>query len=407
MLGPPAGQPRAHRRPGGLASGLSNPADIQGLGRASGLAVAVGAATVLPGFMAGVLALQVRDDLSVDLTAAAAGVSVFFAAGAIGAGPGGRFAQRVGAIVSMRVSLLVSAGCQLAIALGGRSLAALLALLAVAGLANAVAQPSINLFMAQQVPLRRQGLAFGLKQSAIPAAILVSGLALPAVAIPLGWRTAFAMSAGMALVVALVLQRSGATEPADRAGAPEARVTRPLVLLAVGAALASAGPNALSAYLVASAVDVGIAEGAAGVLAAVGSAASLAVRVAVGERADRRVDYGFGVVVALLVLGTLGFALLAVGAKGALVAGALLAFTLGWGWPGMFNLAVVQRHRSVPAAATGVTQTGIYVGAAAGPAAYGVLAADIGYPAAWAAAGGVLLLAAWTIAAGDRMGRVT
>ena len=365
--------------------------------------MAVGAATVLPGFLAGVLALQVRDDLSVDVTAAAAGVSVFFAAGAIGAGPGGRFAQRVGAIASMRSSLLVSAACQLAIALGGRSLAALLALLAVAGIANAVAQPSINLFMAQQVPLRRQGLAFGLKQSAIPTAILVSGLALPLVAIPLGWRTAFGMSAAAALAVALMLQRSGATEPPGRSGAPAARTTKPLVFLAVGAALASAGPSALSAYLVASAVDVGIAEGAAGVLAAAGSAASLAVRIGVGEWADRRADYGFGVVVALLVLGTLGFALLAVGAKGALVAGALLAFTLGWGWPGLFNLAVVERHRSTPAAATGVTQTGIYVGAAAGPAGYGALAAGIGYPAGWAVAGAVLLLAALTIAAADRM----
>ena len=53
------------------------------------------------------------------------------------------------------------------------------ALLAVAGLANAVNQPAINLFMADQVPLDRQGLAFGIKQSAIPGAILVSGLALP------------------------------------------------------------------------------------------------------------------------------------------------------------------------------------------------------------------------------------
>ena len=34
-------------------TGAEHPADIQGLGRASGLAVAVGAATVLPGFMAG------------------------------------------------------------------------------------------------------------------------------------------------------------------------------------------------------------------------------------------------------------------------------------------------------------------------------------------------------------------
>ena len=42
------------------------------------------------------------------------------------------------------------------------------ALLAVAGLANAVNQPAINLFMADQVPLDRQGLAFGIKQSAHP-----------------------------------------------------------------------------------------------------------------------------------------------------------------------------------------------------------------------------------------------
>ena len=34
----------------------------------------------------------------------------------------------------------------------------------------------------------RQGLAFGIKQSAIPAAVLISGLALPVLAIPLGWR---------------------------------------------------------------------------------------------------------------------------------------------------------------------------------------------------------------------------
>ena len=36
--------------------------------------------------------------------------------------------------------------------------------------------------------LDRQGLGFGIKQSAIPAAILMSGLALPVLALPLGWR---------------------------------------------------------------------------------------------------------------------------------------------------------------------------------------------------------------------------
>ena len=65
------------------------------------------------------------------------------------------------------------------------------------------------------------------------------------------------------------------------------------------------------------------------------------------------------------------------------VAGALVAFTLGWGWPGLFNLAVVDSNRETPGSATGVSQTGIYVGAAAGPAAFGALAAGAGYSTAW------------------------
>ena len=68
--------------------------------------------------------------------------------------------------------------------------------------------------------------------------------------------------------------------------------------------------------------------------------------------------------------------------------GALVAFALGWGWPGLFNLAVVDRNREAPGSATGVSQTGIYVGAAAGPAAFGALAHTAGYGTAWAGGGG-------------------
>ena len=50
------------------------------------------------------------------------------------------------------------------------------------------------------------------------------------------------------------------------------RPSRALLLTAFGAALGTAGPSALGAYLVASAVDVGIGEGTAGLLAALASA---------------------------------------------------------------------------------------------------------------------------------------
>ena len=376
------------------------PADARpaGFARPAALAIAAGAATVLPGFLVGVLALQIRADLDVSVGAVAAGVTVFFAAGAIGAGPGGRLAERVGALRAIRGCLLATAACLLVAAAVADSLGVFLTLLVLAGLANAVTQPAINLFMADQVPLHRQGLAFGVKQSAIPAAVLISGLALPIVALPFGWRPTFALCALGALAVAAVVGRATSrfVAPPQRPSAP--RPSRKLVITAVGAALASSGPNALGAYLVASAVDAGIAEGAAGVLAASGSAASLLVRVVLGHRADRRGDYGFSTVVAMLAAGAIGFALLATGQPAPFVAGAIVAFAIGWGWPGLFNLAVVDLHREAPGAASGVSQTGIYVGAAAGPAAYGLLSAEIGYPAAWGVMAGLSLVAAGAMA---------
>jgi MFS family permease len=348
---------------------------------------------VLPGFLVGALALQIRGDLDASVAAVASGITVFFAAGALGAGAGGRLAERVGALTAIRGCLLVTAACLVAGALA-ESLAALLALLALAGLSNAVSQPAINLFMADQVPLERQGLAFGIKQAAIPAAVLVSGLALPLVALPLGWRTAFVLCAAGALVVAAVAGRRAGSFVAPAARPPAPRPSRALIVTAVGAALGSAGPNSLGAYLVASSVDIGIAEGAAGLLAATGSAVSLVTRVALGQRADRRADYGFGAVIVLLAVGSSGFALLASDSTPLFVAGALVAFAVGWGWPGLFNLAVVDHNRNAPGAATGVTQTGIYVGAAAGPAAYGVLSTEIGYSGAWAIVGVFCLLSA-------------
>ncbi|HYM52890.1 MAG TPA: MFS transporter [Candidatus Dormibacteraeota bacterium] len=367
------------------------------------LAIAAGAATVLPGFLIGALALQIRADLGVSVAAVAAGVTVFFAAGALGAGPGGRLAERVGALRAMRGCLLITAASLVAAAALAQSLLVLLVLLAVAGVSNAITQPAINLFMADEVPRERQGLAFGIKQSAIPLAVLASGLALPLVALPFGWRPTFVGFAAVALIIAAVVGRSARTFSAAQPRPRAPRPTRALVVTAVGAALGSAGPNSLGAYLVASAVDVGIDEGAAGVLAAVGSGISLVTRVALGERADRRHDYGFAAVIALLVTGSLGFVLLASDSAGLFVAGTVVAFAIGWGWPGLFNLAVVDHNRDAPAAATGVTQTGIYLGAAGGPALFGLVSTELGYSAAWVISGGLCLLAAVAFAYAQRL----
>jgi predicted MFS family arabinose efflux permease len=335
----------------------------------------------------------------------AAGVSVFFLAGAIGAGAGGRLADRVGALRALRGCMLVTAACLLGAAALTESLWILLAFLALAGLSNSVAQPATNLFVADEIPGERQGIGFGIKQSGIPAAILVSGLALPLLAIPIGWRPTFAICAAGPLAVALTLRRRAARS--RRREAPARRPSRALLLTAVGAALATGGPCALGAYLVASAVEVGVAEGAAGLLAALGSGLSLAVRIALGARADRRRAYGLEMVVVLLLAGSAGFALMASDTVAPFVGGALVAFSLGWGWPGLFNLAVVDSHREHPGSASGVSQTGIYVGAGGGPLVFGALYAEAGYDAAWLAVAGCTVLAALVMLLATRALRIS
>jgi len=70
------------------------------------------------------------------------------------------------------------------------------------------------------------------------------------------------------------------------------------------------------------------------------------------------------------------------------------AFAFGWSWPGLFNLSVVRNNPSAPAAATGISQIGVFVGAALGPAVGGVIIDNGSYRLLW-------LFGASTLSAGS------
>src|SRR6185312_12341570 len=86
-----------------------------------------------------------------------------------------------------------------------------------------------------------------------------------------------------------------------------------------------------------------------------------------------------------------------------LVAGVVLGFGLGWAWPGLMNFAVVRLHPQAPAAATSITQTGVYAGGCIGPLSLGAVAAAAGYPTMWTVAGIAMLWAAGAMVVGGRM----
>jgi MFS family permease len=368
-------------------------------------------ACVFPPFLLGGMAVQIRADLGFSEAGTGLGVGAFFATASLFSAVMGRWSERVGGDRALRVACLWTAVGQFAIAAGAVSLPVLLALLALAGTANALAQPAANLVISQALPLRRQGLGFAVKQSAIPASTMLAGLAVPAVALTAGWRWAFVGSALISLASAAAVPGA-----ARRSRRPAAETTfegagrapmGTMAVLSLGIALGAAAAGTLGAFLVSAGVEAGLAPGTAGLTLTLGSAVGITVRLLAGLQADRRSGGHLRVVALMLALGSVAFALFATGRPGVIVAAVPLAFGAGWAWPGLFNLAVVLANPGSPAAATGITQTGTYAGAVAGPLAFGFLAEHASFAVAWLVAAATAAGASAAIWTGRSMLRRT
>jgi MFS family permease len=339
----------------------------------------------VPVFLVGGLAVQIGGDLHFSPAGLGLAVSAYFGATALASVPAGALVERYGSTAIARYGIALSATSLLAVAALARSLWSLILILALGAGANAMGQLASNTSLSRHVPVRRQGLSFGVKQAAIPVSTLLAGAAVPLIALTVGWRWAFVLAA-LGAVAALRLVPSEADEAKRPNGAGGERATAALVVIGLAATLAAGAANALGTFLVDSAVARGIAPGPAGLALTLGSLVCVLARVGGGWQADLLPSRQVGVIAGLLATGAIGLALLAVPGTAALVAGVVLGFGLGWSWPGLMNFAVVRLHAQAPAAATSITQTGVYAGGCVGPLALGALAAAAGYPTMWTVA---------------------
>lgn len=359
-------------------------------------AVAMTTLGALPIFLLSAQSVLVRDDLRFSEPQLGLAVSAFFGAAALTSLVAGSLTERLGRRRSTVVAGVLAAVSTLGIAVAAMSYPVLLALLVVSGVANAALQMTANVALMRSVPPGHQGLAFGVKQSAVPVATLLGGLAVPTVGILVGWRWTYAVATVAAvLVIVGGLRAPGRNPGASRAGKRGERApTGALVVSAVAMALASAAVNSLGAFLPAWAFQVGLAPGTAGLLLAGASALCVVSRVVLGLAADRRSGRNLPVAAGLMALGAAGLVLLSFGDVVTLVAGAILAFAIGWSWPGLILFAIVRVGRDSPAAASGAMQAGAFTGGASGPVLFGLLVAATNYPTAWRTAAAVLFVAA-------------
>jgi MFS family permease len=357
-------------------------------------------AVTVPVFLVGGLAVQIGDELNFSPAGLGLAVSAYFGASTLASLPAGALVERYGAARISRYGIALSATSLLGIAVAANALWSLIAILALGAGANAMGQLASNTSLSRHVPPGRQGLSFGVKQAAIPVSTLLAGAAVPTVALTLGWRWAFALAALLAAAAALLVpSERGQRAIPDRS---EKRATGALVVIGLAATLASGSANALGTFLVDAAVARGIAPGPAGLALTLGGAVCVAARITGGWQADRRPSRQVGVIAGLLACGAVGLLLLALPGPVPLVAGVVLGFGFGWSWPGLMNFAVVRLHPQAPAAATSITQTGVYAGGCIGPLGLGAVATFAGYPTMWIVAAIAMVGSAALMLVGSR-----
>ncbi len=351
-------------------------------------AVLVTVLTSMPVFLLGALATEITATVHVPASGIGVAVGIYWVAAALtsaGTGAIGRVLseKRMG-ITAVLLAVLSLSGSAFWIP----AWPWLIVWAALGGAGNGLGHPSSNHLLVTHIRSSSRGLAFGVKQAAVPLAGLVAGVSIPLVALTLGWSVAFLLMAvlGVLVLVATALIRAapsaeGGTRPA---GQLDPRLRPALLLMAMMTMFAAGSANSAVAFCVTGAVERGIDAGAAGVLLAVGSAAGAMTRIMVGRVVDRGVVSALPLIRFAVVACAVGLSLMAIPSTWSYVVGFLLAAGLGWGWPGLVHFFVSHLAPDAAAPATGLVQTGSYIGSAVGPVLTGVVLALGSSSLAWA-----------------------
>jgi len=364
-------------------------------------AILLDVSATLPIGLLGVLAVSFVAKLGISEGQMATIVATFFLAGAVVALASARFLDALGWRRSLWIATAMSVSSPLVVAADSGSRAIVTAAMLVGGAGLAIMIPATNLALTRTTPVESLAVMVTLKQASIPIALLASGALAPSLALAASVEWPFLLAALVGPVGLLLLQiaRCGCgDQPAVVDVGDDVRGRRRdlqgLATLGVATGIASLLPGALTGMLALSLAASGTSATQAGVIYGVANAAGIAVRLLSGLYAHRTGTDGFLPVITLMAVGGIGAMLLGLDSVLLLLVGAVIAFGLGWGWPGLLFFAAMRAVPTSPAAASAVVQSGGMMGAALGPVMLGAIVTQSGWVIGWLSVGAMSVLAA-------------
>ena len=341
------------------------------------------------------IAPALREEYGLDLP----GVGLLLSASALGLTlgllPWGLATDRIGERVALGVGL-AACGVFVALAAFADDVVTAGALFVAGGASGASVQSASGRAVMQWFPRQERGLAFGIRQTAVPVGGLLGALALPALVDAGGLEPAFAFLGALCLTTAAIgsaVVRELPSEGVDVHDVPWTLKDSRLWFLSGGSSLYVTAQAALFVFLVLFLHDeLGLSTAEAAAVFGVAHAFAMVARIAVGRWSD--VVRSRIVPLRQIGLGTfaaLGAASLLLGARTAVVVPLLVVATvLSASWNGLSFVAAAELAgvgRS--GAAIGFQQTALGVTIVVVPPLFGALVAAT----SWRLAFGVVALA--------------
>ena len=337
----------------------------------------------LPGFLVGSFAPQIKEDLGFGDTELGAILTFGYLVSSIIMQIGGGVADRRGPQIIIRAGISIAAISALLVGTTANSYVVLLLCIGLNRVGEGLIQPATNTLISTGVDQPRQGIAMAAKQSAVPFSTALAGLAVPTLGLTVGWEGTFLILAALAfpawLSIPNVAVSSSGTFPSRR----DMWRSRHLRIASISGAFSASALVTMAGFLTTAAEEAGYSESTAGLILGIGGLIMIGARLTWGHLADRFQFDRYKAVSLCLAVGSIAFILFAIGTKTTIAIGALISFGIGWSWPGLLLLGVIEQHPDEPGAATATLQTSIRIGAMIAPLGFGIAVDNSGFELAW------------------------